>query len=675
MSAIARFARCGVVAAALAASAAVDLCAQPLEVELERLVRNNPRILADRERISAAGEGIRGAAAAFLPRIALTADSGVDNVDSPATRSSELVKPIQRDQVSLTFTQNLYDADRKDHVKREAELNRAVAEVRLESTTQELLLTGIEAYLDVYSTALLYDLALINEEAIVHQVDLEEKKLAAGASTSVDVALARSRLQLAQERRVVAQQQYEVAQVRYTQVFDRRPDASELRLPVPPLRLVPDTLEEAVDMAIALHPEIASSERQIDIARTRQREVAADFFPRVDLVGRSSYREDVDASRGTRRDWSVLLQASWDLFSGFSKQASSSQAAFSYAASIFDRETAARRIKEQVRVQWTLVKTACQRIVLLRSAVDIASNVEDSRIKLRAAGRATDLEVLDTQTQTFNTMISLVTGLTDGMKNVYRLIGAAGRLDVDTVTKEAATPINDRTKPTSTVVTCDGARLNPFELEMDNVKVLRVALTDGGVNRTPTDDAPRKVAKPGSANPFDAPKDEPDKAPAAAKPVPAKPAAPPAAQPASLPPPAAKPAAPTPAKPAATPPASAPADPKPAAPIPAAPTKPEREATLPPPAPPPTPTPAAVAPTRAPALPAAPGQTLKAPAPPPATDADAPGEDAADPAAIKAFRDLLRIAVPEAKPEPGDFGDDDDLSKPPAPTSRLDIAD
>lgn len=626
MSAIARFARCGVVAAALAASATVELCAQPLEVELERLVRNNPRILADRERISAAGEGIRGAAAAFLPRIALSADTGVDNVDSPATRSAELVKPIQRDQVSLTFTQNLYDADRKDHIKREAELNRAAAEVRLEATTQELIVTGIETYLEVFSRALLYDLALINEEAIVHQVDLEEKKLAAGAGTSVDVALARSRLQLAQERRVVAQQQYEVAQVRYTQVFDRRPNAAEMRLPVPPLRVVPDTLEEAVDMAIALHPEIASSERQIDIARTRQREVAADFFPRVDLVGRSSYREDVDASRGTRRDWSVLLQASWDLFSGFAKQASSSQAAFSYAASIFDRETAARRVKEEVRVQWTLAKTACQQIVLLRSAVDIASNVEDSRIKLRAASRATDLEVLDAQTQTFNTMINLVTGVSDGMKNVYRLIAAAGRLDIDTVTKEAATPIGDRTKPTSTVVTCDAARLNPFELDMDTVKVLRIALTDGGVNRAPADDAPRKVAKPGSANPFDAPKDETDEAPAAAKPVPAKPAAPPAAKPAALPPPAAKPAAPPPAAPATTPPARAPAEPKPAA-------------------------------------------------PPPATDADAPGEDAADPAAIKALRDLLRVAVPEAKPEPGDFGDDDELSKPPAPTSRLDIAD
>ena len=161
----------------------------------------------------------------------------------------------------------------------------------------------------------LLDLSRVNEEATLQQVDLEERKLAGGSGTAVDVALARSRLQLASERRVVIQNDYEIASIRYAQVFGGRPVAAELEVPRVPLHALPETLDEALRFALSRNTAIANADRQIDIARARQRQVRADYLPRADIVGRAQYRDDVDATRGTRRDWSVLLQASWDLFS------------------------------------------------------------------------------------------------------------------------------------------------------------------------------------------------------------------------------------------------------------------------------------------------------------------------------------------------------------------------
>ena len=107
--------------------ASAPVLAIGLEDELARLIRAHPQILADRERILAAGEGINSATAAFLPTVSLSSDTGVENVDSPGTRASPPIETIQRDQLTLTVTQNLFDGERKDFTRREAQINKVVA--------------------------------------------------------------------------------------------------------------------------------------------------------------------------------------------------------------------------------------------------------------------------------------------------------------------------------------------------------------------------------------------------------------------------------------------------------------------------------------------------------------------------------------------------------------------
>ena len=477
--------------------ASAPVYAISLEDELARLIRAHPQILAGRERILAAGEGVNSATAAFLPTVSLSSDTGVENVDSPGTRASPPIKSIQRDQLTLTVTQNIFDGERKDFTRREAQINKVVAQVTAEATVQNLLPSGAEAYIEMLSQIYLLDLARINEEATLQQVDLEERKLAGGSGTAVDVALASSRLQLAQERRVVIQNDFEIASIRYAQVFGGRPVAQDLEVPNLPLHALPETLDDALQYALSRNSAIANADRQIEIARARQRVVRADYLPRVDIVGRAQYRDDVDATKGTRRDWSVLLQASWDLFSGFSRRANSAQAAFSYSASLFDRQFAGSRVREQVRLAWVALKTGCQRVFLLRSAVDIANRVQDSRVRLRAAGRATDIDVLDSQSQSINTQINLVSGLSDGAKSVYRLLFAMGQLDITTITEAKDRANESLILPVNPLVRCDPARNDPFELRLDTVKVLKASLTGPSSPSEPAEQGPGKT-KPAS---------------------------------------------------------------------------------------------------------------------------------------------------------------------------------
>ena len=67
------------------------------------------------------------------------------------------------------------------------------------------------------------------------------------------------------------------------------------------------------------HPEAALSAAQtnVDVTKLGIDSVQAGFWPQIDLETTVNYEKDAGAVKGIRRDWSVLLKATWTLFDGF----------------------------------------------------------------------------------------------------------------------------------------------------------------------------------------------------------------------------------------------------------------------------------------------------------------------------------------------------------------------
>ncbi len=94
-----------------------------------------------------------------------------------------------------------------------------------------------------------------------------------------------------------------------------------------------------------------------------------------------NYEKDNAGTIGTRRDYSVLLQANWDLFTGFSTRSGVSQASFNYATSRNNHDQTVRKVIEQMQLSWQALLTARARLELLENAVNIASEVFSSSEK------------------------------------------------------------------------------------------------------------------------------------------------------------------------------------------------------------------------------------------------------------------------------------------------------
>jgi len=406
--------------------AATSANAVTLREELLYLLDGHPQLKAGQDNVEAADEAIGRAEAVYLPVVSLTGDNGYKEINGPAQRSASNIWRRGFEQYGLSVTQNLYDASRKDFDKDAAELNRELVKGTLAETRNNLLFQAANAYVDVLRQSRLVRLARKSEATIAEQLSLEDERVKRGGGTAVDVLLAKTRLQRSKEQRIIFEGALRDSYTRYTNVFGRPPILEEMEDSTLRMDLVPENIDGGITLALATNPIVNSSNKQIDIARSRQRSATTEYFPRLDMVGAANWEDNREGTVGSRRDWSVTLQATWNLFSGFSTRATVAEAAHGYSSSINNHLFANRRVEEELRLAWQAMMTACKRRLLLDNATIIAGEVHSSRVKLQDNGQETVINVLDAESELFSAEINLAGAGYDEKLAIYRLAVAMG---------------------------------------------------------------------------------------------------------------------------------------------------------------------------------------------------------------------------------------------------------
>jgi outer membrane protein, adhesin transport system len=405
------------------------LSAAPLNDELRVLLTSHPQIRSAENTSEAARYGIEEADSAFYPTMALSGDTGAERTDSPARRATgEDAFSIRRDKLTLTVTQNLFNGYRDDAGSKAATYSAREAQMSLYGTRMNLLFEGVSKYLDVLLNVRLIEIARQNESTIQTQLELEDERVQRGSGITVDVAQAKSRLQVAKQERVLFEGNLKAALARYKQLFGHIPEPSDLQDARPDPGLAPASLEEAVQLGLKQNPQLLLVRFRSDAARERKRVAKADYFPSLDLVGTLDYQDNNGSTRDIEREQSLLLKANWEFFSGFKTRARVEAAARAYAATNDDYNFASRRIEEDVEIAFAKLETDVKRVELLQNAVNIAEEVFIARAKLREAGKGAQLDVLDAQSEVFSAKLNLIKADYDSRIAVYRLAQATGSL-------------------------------------------------------------------------------------------------------------------------------------------------------------------------------------------------------------------------------------------------------
>ncbi len=400
------------------------------------LVANHPRIQAKLKGVNSSEEGIRAARAGYLPTVKFSGDQGHEYVDSPDRRSTQGKAFLdKRNTTGLTVTQKIFDGFATDSTVDSAKTSRSMSDSDLRNVRQAALLEGAIAYLDVIRNTKLVALSRENERKIAEQQNLEDERVQKGSGIASDVLQAKQRLQVAKERRVKYEGDFHTSAAKYTQVFGHPPDVAALTDPPLPLDLIPETLDLSLEAAEKDNPGLELATKTIELTSDKRNIAEAGYWPTLDLVGKANYEHGKNATVGVRRDWSLMLVASWELFSGFKTDATVAQASWDHGASKDTRLDTSRKISEQIRTSWHKLQTARQRIELLENAAVLAEEVWEATKKKLDAGKATVTEVLDEATRINDARINYTGAYYDMYQSAYELLNIMGRLEVDNLSR------------------------------------------------------------------------------------------------------------------------------------------------------------------------------------------------------------------------------------------------
>ena len=303
-----------------------------------------------------------------------------------------------------------------------------MAGLALTSKEQNLLFDGAAAYLDVIRRKKLLDLTIKNEKIIKDQLALQDERVEIGSGVGVDVLFAKARLQIAKDRRLVFEGEFLNSLSQYHRVFGGAAEVDRMETPNIVFEKLPDSVDLAHSIALEKNPTVKDSLKTVELTREGKRLARTPFYPRIDLIGIGNIETDYDGVDGLRRDVSIMLRVSWDIFTGLSTPAESRAAILRFEASINDRDDVRRETREDVQLAWDRLATARKRSELLKNAVNIAAEVHRARLKLGEVGKETLINILDAQSEVFTAEIAATDAEYDSFIAVYRLLLAIGQL-------------------------------------------------------------------------------------------------------------------------------------------------------------------------------------------------------------------------------------------------------
>lgn len=416
--------------ACLAAPASLCLAA-PIEDELKQLLVEHPLLKSGRKAIDAAGSTRGAAEAGYYPRVTVSADAGPEKISTESYSNGTMTPPaqsdLQRRKLALSVEQNLYAGGRTAAAVDVADIDAQLQANSLQTTTQDVLLEGITAYIQMARYRALITLARRNEETTKRQLALENIRVKRGGGIAVDAMQARARLQLVSERRVFYNQGLREAAANYQQVFGHAPELDQLQQ----LEIYAGRLPQSLDAALAQGREASTRVKESILQSNRAlqqiKQEKSGMMPSVDLVASRTKDNDVNAL-ARRAESSLLLKFSWPLYSGFETKHRVAAASSQHQA-VFEREAAVRNKQDEgVRVAWNQLQSGQEREGMLESAAAITFDVMQNRKRLRDAGRETVMSVLDAEVEYYGVLANRVNALNDTRIASYRLLAAIGAL-------------------------------------------------------------------------------------------------------------------------------------------------------------------------------------------------------------------------------------------------------
>jgi len=412
--------------------------AQTLQESLVQAYQANPTLNAQRAATRATDEGVPQARSGYRPQISAAADAGVigsrrDN-GIRGLGSSRVNTGTVTASTGLTVSQPLFDGFRTKNSVRAAESNVLASRETLLNTEQNVLFDGVESYMNVLRDFAILDLNRNNVDLLDEERRATQERFDVGEVTRTDTALSLSRLSAARSQLSVAEANLKASRAVFRQVIGS--DPARLHPSQPIDRLLPKSLQAALEIGYVEHPAARAAFHAVDVAELNVRVIQGELAPSVSVRADASYewnQSDITPGSDTytrQAQGSVLGVLSVPIYQGGQEYSRVREAKEILGQRRLEAESVRDQVRAAVVSAWGALEGARSQIEAAQAQVDASSIALSGVREEQRVGQRTFLDVLNFQQETLDARTTLITAQRDRVVASYALLQAIGRLNI-----------------------------------------------------------------------------------------------------------------------------------------------------------------------------------------------------------------------------------------------------
>jgi outer membrane protein len=399
--------------------------------------QTNPTLQQQRASQRGTDESVVQAKTAFRPQASLSADVTQGRSD-PFSGSSYDSKGSG---ATLSISQPLYTGGKASANLTAAEADVLSARESLRTVEQNILVSVIQAYVNVRRDQERLRISQENVEVLNRQLDESQARFDVGEITRTDVAQSQARRASAQASLASAKAQLEVSRAGYAAVVGQNP--TDLAAEPSLAALLPATVDLAFDAAENNNPQVQAARFNERAAAARVASAKATGRPTVSARAALGYSSSVINGSGNQfADYSQAINgsvtASVPLFTGGLIASQVRAAVERENIAHISVEGAKRNALQAVSNAWSSLLAARSNLVSNEEQVRAARIAFEGVRQEQQVGLRTTLDVLNAQQELRSAELALVTARNDEYVAGATVLQAMGALDVASLAPDVA---------------------------------------------------------------------------------------------------------------------------------------------------------------------------------------------------------------------------------------------
>jgi len=396
---------------------------------------NNPTLLAQRALLRQADEGVPQALGGWRPTVQFSGAFGSQQtfanarlLDGAATGvGSNLQKHANTHprNVDLTVTQQVYNGGKTVAGVSQSENQVQATRAQTLQVEEQVLLSVVQAYMDVVQNQSVLDLNINNEQVLRRQLEATRDRFRVGEVTRTDVAQAEATLATATSDRVQAEGNLEVSRHAYERAVGEPPG---LLTPPKERPVLPVSRDEAATLATSNNPSIISAQFAESSAKDGVQLVRSQLLPQVSLVGDLSQSKDAGTRKLVEATATLEAKVTVPLYEGGQIYSQTRQAVETVAQRRHQVDDTRRQIVQTTNQNWETLQSARARVESLTTSVRSNTIAYEGVQQEALVGARTVLDVLNAEQTLFTSRVQLVQAQHDETVSEFAVSADVGNM-------------------------------------------------------------------------------------------------------------------------------------------------------------------------------------------------------------------------------------------------------